>query len=69
MAGARLLTQEQKDALLRIEVARAQQAQAREELHRAIKAASDAKCSLRAIQEVAHLSHERVRRIILEQQS
>lgn len=68
MAGSRKTTPEQREALLRIEVTRAQTIAARAELDAAIKAASDAGCSLRSIEEVARMSHERVRQIILSQQ-
>ena len=43
-------------------------ATARAELDAAIKAASDAGCSLRSIEEVAKMSHERVRQIVRRQQ-
>lgn len=67
MAGARLLTEDQRAALARIVAACDAIRESRMELERAIKAASDAGCSLRSIEEVAQMSHERVRQIILRQ--
>lgn len=69
MPGARLLNDDQRSALNHVEMARRGILEAIAHRDAAIKAAHAAGCSLRSIEEVAKLSHERVRQIILSQQA